>query len=153
MLARAENIAALAANWLAQFGRALAGRDDILLENLFHPDSYWRDALALTWHIRTVRGADAIVRELNAHLGRARPTGFRIDPDRTPPRHVTRAGTEAIEAIFRFETAEGRGSGVLRLTPDPSDGSSPKAWTLCTALDELKGYEEHIGNAPPAGES
>ena len=153
MLARAENIAALAANWLAQFERALAGRDDILLENLFHPDSYWRDALALTWHIRTVRGADAIVRELNAHLGRARPTGFRIDPDRTPPRHVTRAGTEAIEAIFRFETAEGCGSGVLRLTPDPSDGGAQKAWTLFTALDELKGHEEHVGSARPSGET
>ena len=74
MLARAENIAALAASWLVQFERAVAGRDDILLENLFHPDSYWRDALALTWHIRTVHGADAIVRELEAHLGRAKPT-------------------------------------------------------------------------------
>src|SRR5215471_7558893 len=148
MLARAENIAALAASWLVQFERAVAGRDDILLENLFHPDSYWRDALALTWHIRTVSGADAIVRELEAHLGRAKPTGFRIDPDRTPPRHVMRAGTEAIEAIFRFETAEGRGSGILRLTPDLSNGNSlKKAWTLFTALDELKGYEEHIGNA------
>ena len=34
-----------------------------------------------------------------------------------------RAGTKAIEAIFRFETAEGRGSGVLRLTPN---GSEPR---------------------------
>src|SRR5262249_39689221 len=133
--------------------RAVAGRDEILLENLFHPDSHWRDALALTWHIRTVSGADAIVRELKGHLGRARPTGFKIDPDRTPPRHVMRGCAEAMEAVFRFETAEGRGSGVLRLTPDPSDGSSPKAWTLFTALDELKGYEEHIGNARPSGET
>ena len=53
--------------------------------------------------------------------GRVR-RAFRIDPDRTAPRHVTRAGTSAIEAIFRFETAAGRGSGVLRLTPDASDG-------------------------------
>jgi len=40
---------------------------------------------------------------------------------RTAPRQVTRAGTRAIEAIFRFETAEGRGSGVLRLIPDADD--------------------------------
>jgi hypothetical protein len=153
MLARAETIAEFAANWLAQFERAVAGADDILLESLFHPDSHWRDVLALTWHIRTVSGADAIVRELKAHLGRAEPTGFRIDPDRTPPRQVTRAGTKAIEAIFQFETAEGRGSGVLRLTPDPSDGNSPKAWTLFTALDALKGYEEQVGSARPSGQA
>ena len=49
---------------------------------------------------------------------------------------MTRAGTHAIEAIFRFETAEGRGNGVLRLTPDANDSNTPKAWTLLTALDE-----------------
>ena len=48
------------------------------------------------------------------HAGVA-PSGFRLDPQRTAPRQVTRAGTRAIEAIFCFETAQGRGSGVLRL--------------------------------------
>ena len=105
----AETIAASVANWLAQFERALAGPDDGLLESLFHPDSHWRDLLALTWRIRTVNGSEAILEELKAHVGKARPTNFRIDPDRTAPRQVTRAGTQAIEAIFRFETAEGRG--------------------------------------------
>ncbi len=33
---------------------------------LFHADSYWRDVLALTWHIVTVNGADAIREELKA---------------------------------------------------------------------------------------
>ena len=129
MLARTETIATFAANWLAQFERALAEPDDVLLKTLFHPDSHWRDVLALTWHIRTVSGLDAILRELKAHAGRANPTGFRTDPHRTAPREVTRAGTKAIEAIFRFETAEGHGSGVLRLTPDANDGNALKAWT------------------------
>ncbi len=142
-----------AGNWLARFERALGGTDDVLLAGLFHPDSYWRDVLALTWEIETVEGSAAILRELRAHAGRSRPTGFEIDPRRTAPRQVTRAGTPAIEAIFRFETAEGRGSGVLRLVPDANDGGTLKAWTLLTALDELKGFEERIGKSRPHGES
>jgi len=152
MLAGADTIATIADDWLARFERALADPDDGLLKSLFHPDSHWRDALALTWHIRTVNGSDAILKELKAHVGRANPTGFRTDPQRTAPRRVTRAGTNAIEAIFRFETAEGRGSGVLRLVPDAADGHM-KAWTLLTALDEIKGFEEQVGKSRPKGES
>jgi cation diffusion facilitator CzcD-associated flavoprotein CzcO len=139
------------ADWLARFERALAEPDDVLLESLFHADSHWRDLLALTWRIGTVNGAEAIVEELKGHVGKADPTDFRIDPDRTAPRWVTRGGTEAIEAIFRFEMVEGRGSGVLRLTLD-ADGRL-KAWTLLTALDELKGFEERVGRARPSGEA
>ena len=51
-------------------------------------------------------------------------TDFRIDANRTSPRAVTRAGIGAIEAIFKFETAEGRGSGVFRLTPDAGGGDT-----------------------------
>ena len=28
-----------------------------LLKTLFHPDSYWRDVLALSWNIQTLNGA------------------------------------------------------------------------------------------------
>jgi hypothetical protein len=152
-LAGTETIATIVENWLAQFERALAEGDDVLLETLFHADSHWRDVLALTWHITTVSGTDAVLRELKAHAGRARPTGFRTDPRRTAPRHATRAGTETIEAIFTFETAEGRGSGVLRLVPDVDDGNAFKAWTLLTALDEIKGHEEQLGRSRPQGKA
>jgi hypothetical protein len=138
--------------WLAAFERALA-RPAEALEMLFVPDSYWRDVLALTWEIRTVAGRDAILKELKPHADRAKPSGFRMDLRRTAPRYVTRAGTEAIEAIFSFETALGRCNGVLRLIPDPSDEDTLKAWTLLTALDELKGFEERLGSARPKGES
>jgi hypothetical protein len=153
MLAREETIATIAASWLAQFENALAEHNGVLLKTLFHAESHWRDVLALTWHIRTVSGLDVILKELKAHVSRANPTGFRIDPHRTAPRYVTRAGTNAIEAIFRFETAEGRGYGVLRLTPDANDGSALKAWTLLTALDELKGFEDQVGRSLPNGKS
>jgi putative flavoprotein involved in K+ transport len=152
MLAKTETIATNASHWLAQFERSLAEPDDRLFKTLFHADSHWRDLLALTWRIGTVNGLEAIVRELKAAVRRAQPSGFQTDPHRTPPRYVMRAGIKAIEAIFRFETAIGRGSGVLRLTPDAQDGNSLRAWTLLTALDEIKGFEEQVEKSRPKGQ-
>ena len=134
MLAGAETVATIANHWLARFEHALAQGDRASLETLFHPDSHWRDVLALTWRIDTVSGPGAIAARLNEHAARARPSGFRTDPDRTPPRHATRAGTKCIEVIYKFETALGRGSGVVRFLPDED---APRAWRLLTALDEL----------------
>src|SRR3981189_3465852 len=153
MLDRTENITAAVETWLAQFESALAKPGDGLLKTLFHPDSYWRDVLALSWNLQTINGAGAIVTDLKARAGRAQPAGFRIDPDRAAPRRVSRAGTHTIEAIFKFETAEGRGSGILRLIPDTGGGNRLKGWTLLTALDELKGFEEQQGISRPRGQS
>jgi hypothetical protein len=152
VLPQTETIATSAQDWLTRFERALAASDDVRLASLFVSDSYWRDVLALTWRIRTIVGTPAIVSELGTHAARTRPTAFELAPGRTAPRHVTRAATKAIEAIFRFETAEGRGSGVVRLVPDADDGGALKAWTLLTALDELKGHEERLGRSRPSGE-
>ena len=99
----------------------------------------------------TVNGGGAILRDLRRHSERARPRNFKVPSHRTAPRTVTRAGTESIEAIFTFETTQGRGSGVVRLRPDAAD--TPKAWTLLTALDEIKGHEEQLGRSRPQGEA
>jgi putative flavoprotein involved in K+ transport len=138
----------LAGGWLVRFEQALREPGEAALRALFREDSHWRDVLALTWDLRTRSGADALVPELRSSATRARPSRFEIDPTRTAPRRVTRAGAQAIEALFRFETALGRGSGVLRLAPE-----SEKAWTLLTALDSITGHEEHVGKARPKGES
>ena len=145
----ARQINTVANHWLASFEAALSSRDVARLESLFHSDSHWRDVLALTWRIRTVSGAQALVAAL-LDSG-ATPKGFGVDPSRTPPRHVTRAGTKCIEALFRFETETGQGNGVVRLLVE--DSTEPKAWTLLTALDELKGHEEHTGRLRPTGQS
>jgi len=131
--------------WLAAFEEALAAGDNSL-ETLFLPDSHWRDLLAFTWRVQTVSGAGKILAALKHHDAEA--SGFEIDRERAPPSRVTRAGTEVIEAIFRFETARGRGIGVVRLIPE-----SARAWTLLTALDELKGFAESVGSRRPRGEA
>jgi cation diffusion facilitator CzcD-associated flavoprotein CzcO len=153
MLDRTDDVSISAENWLTQFESALSLSDARLLKTLFHPESYWRDVLALSWNLQTINGAEAILPALQAGAIKASPGAFRIDPDRAAPRQVIRAGTSAIEAIFRFETAQGRGSGILRLIPDAGDGNRLKAWTLLTALDELKGFEEAQGKSRPRGEA
>ncbi|MCC8963653.1 NAD(P)-binding domain-containing protein [Bradyrhizobium sp. Pear76] len=153
MLDKTDDISVAADNWLVQFEDALAGPDDVLLKPLFHPDSYWRDVLALSWNIQTVSRAFAIIEELPAHARRTAPYDFRIDADRAAPRRVMRAGTDAIEAIFKFETAIGRGHGIVRLIADAADGDRLKAWTLLTALEELKGFEEQQGHNRPRGQA
>jgi cation diffusion facilitator CzcD-associated flavoprotein CzcO len=151
MLDKTDDLSVAVDNWLTQFEDALARPDDGVLDPLFHPDSYWRDVLALSWNIQTVNGAGAILQELRILARRAAPSGFSIDPDRRAPRKVMRAGTNAIEAIFKFETAVGRGSGIIRLIPDEADGNMLKAWTLLTELGELKGFEEQVGAGRPRG--
>jgi cation diffusion facilitator CzcD-associated flavoprotein CzcO len=153
MLDRTDDNTASVENWLTEFERALAGSQTETLEPLFHPESYWRDALALSWNLQTLNGADAIVKELSVLAASSAPCQFKIDPERAPPRRVRRAGTEAIEAIFKFETAQGCGHGIIRLIPDAADNNRLKAWTLFTALEELKGFEETIGSARPRGQS
>jgi putative flavoprotein involved in K+ transport len=153
MLDKTDDIAVSAEGWLAQFDTGLSDGDEAALKSLFLRESYWRDVLALSWNLQTLNGAAAILSELPALARRAAPKNFAIDPDRAAPRRVMRAGTSCIEAIFKFETAVGRGHGILRLVSDASDGNQPKAWTLLTALEELKGFEEEQGSTRPRGQA
>ena len=101
--------------------------------------------------LQTLNGREAILKELPPLASAMAPSGFAIAPGRAAPRKVMRAGTNAIEAIFNFETRVGRGSGVLRLIPDEDDGNRLKAWTLLTELGELRGFEEQLGVNRPRG--
>ncbi|MEY9249173.1 thioredoxin reductase [Bradyrhizobium ottawaense] len=153
MLDKTKDLSACAQAWLDEFERALGRPDPATLDRLLLADSFWRDVLALSWNLQTIAGREMIAQALAALAPEAAPTSFRIAPNRAPPRWVTRAGTNTIEAIFTFETATGRGSGILRLIPDKTDGDRLKAWTLLTALDELKGFEEQLGTSRPRGQA
>ncbi len=149
--AETDRLLAAAEGWLGEFGRALHSGDG--LAALFHRECHWRDLLALTWEIGALKGAGEIASALQTHQGE-RPAGnFRIDAARTPPRKVIRAGREAIEAIFAFDAAHGRGEGVLRILADDEDGGRLKAWTLMTSLAELDGFAERLDRNRPRGDS
>src|SRR5262249_13937937 len=125
---------------LARLEAALKASDVDAVPALLHTDGLWRDVLAFTWTIQTMSGGAAITTTLRETLARTAPRNFHIPAKRTPPRWVSRAGAEALEALFEFETALGRGAGVVRLTPNSNSGL--RAWTIVTTLEELKGHEE-----------
>ncbi|MCX2934969.1 NAD(P)/FAD-dependent oxidoreductase [Mycobacterium sp. CVI_P3] len=117
--------------WLADFEAALAARDIDRVTGKFATDSFWRDLVAFTWNIKTVEGRDAIAGMLSARLQDTAPSGFRT-------RETPTADGDVTSAFIEFETSIGRGTGHLRLKGD-------HAWTLLTALQELKGFEEAKG--------
>ena len=129
--------AAQVEQWLSSFEDALARGDAEGAAELFLGDSYWRDLVAFTWNLKTVEGPDGVRDMLESTLGHARPRGFATTEPPAEAEGVT-------EAWIEFETETGRGHGLLRL----KDG---KAWTLLTALRELKGHEEPRGPGRPRG--
>ncbi len=139
MVSAGERARAVTEGWLRRFNAALEGGDAAAVGALFRDDGHWRDIVALSWKIATWSGGDVAA----SLLGGAQAQGareFEVDPMRTPPREVERAGEPAVEAILRFTTKVGRGAGVLRIKV--SDADSLKAWTLMTSLDHIAGHDE-----------
>lgn len=133
-------------SWLDNFEDALAQGSLAALQSLFAEECHWRDMFAFTWNISPLQGRQGITErflELQPHIQAGR---FMLAEGSTPPRRVKRIGVEVIEAIFSFETASGRGKGVVRLLAE-----NHQAWVFMTALRELKGHEEPVGDRRPDG--
>jgi putative flavoprotein involved in K+ transport len=125
--------------WLADFEVALAARDAERAAGLFAATSFWRDLLAFTWNLTTVENRDGVTDLLRHTMDSTDATNFRITEGEEPEE-----ADGVVTAWFRFETAVGRGSGLLRLNDEG-------AWTFLTTLDELKGHEENQGTTRPRG--
>jgi cation diffusion facilitator CzcD-associated flavoprotein CzcO len=152
-----RDCSAVVDSWLARFNQAIADkskeRATTNLAAVFHLDSYWRDALALSWRLQTVTGRQSICSALRELTADTAAINLQVDAAATPPRVVTRAGDEAIEAFVEFQTGVARCSGIVRLTPDAEQADVWRAWTLFTAMDELVGFEEQTNRNRPTGES
>src|SRR5215471_5038654 len=85
-----------AKSWLERFAAALQAQDATAAAGLFQADGLWRDVLAFTWTIQTMPGRPSIEATLRETLARTRPANFRIPPQRTAPRWISRAGTDCI---------------------------------------------------------
>ena len=136
-------------DWLKSFENSITNKNFEKLESLFHKDSYWRDILTFTWHIKTFKGYRNILNAFQQLSNSVEPRNFDIDKCRTAPRCVKRSGLECIESIFSFRTSAGKGNGVIRLRLDAN--RQAKAWTLLTALESLSGFEENLGQNRPTG--
>ena len=125
--------------WLGDFGAALVSGEAVRIASLFATESHWRDILAFAWDLRTTSGAAAIAERMTAALPGTAARAVALAAGRTPPRRVERAGVETIEAIFGFQTSIGPCDGVVRLV---FENGAPRAWTLMTTLDEIRGHED-----------
>ena len=124
---------------LQSLDRALTAGDIEAALALFREQTYWRDLVSFTWNIRTVEGKEGVRDLLEARLADVQPSHWEVtEADPEPDADGVQTGW------FTFETAVGRGIGLLRL----KDGL---IWTMLTSLSELKGYEEPLGFERPLG--
>lgn len=124
---------------LDQLNAALAAGDAEAAASLFATDSYWRDLVAVSWNLKTVEGPAGVADMLGQQLALTRPGNFQIQTGEDP---AEEGGVTT--AWLTFETQAGRGWGLMRLKGD-------RIWTLLTALQELKGFEENRGKRRPMG--
>lgn len=136
-MSECDNCNKALSDWLKKFANALASRDMAALMPLFEQDCFWRDLVAFTWNIRTEEGRTAIEAMLRARLSDVAPSGFVATGTAT-------SGDGVLEGWFRFETRVARCRGHVRLREG-------RIWTLFTAMDELRGHEERLGQRRPAG--
>ena len=131
----------IATAWLDGFEAALVARDIPAAAGMFATESWWRDLVSFSWNLTTVEGRDGVSDMLTSTLEGTDPSGFALDEPADEADGV-------VTAWFVFETAVGRGRGLLRLVEE--DGQRC-AFTLLTTLYELKGHEEPRNEHRPRG--
>src|SRR6218665_2652147 len=94
--------------WFSAFEDALASRDIDRVSGLFAATSFWRDLIAFSWNLTTVENPSGVADLMTATLAGTDPHGFRLTEQPDTADGVT-------TAWFEFETAVGRGRGLVRL--------------------------------------
>lgn len=145
------DLSVCAENFVQKLNEALSRQEYAAIADLFVPDGYWRDHLALSWRFRTLLGVRAIRDFL--HSCEKSKDGFRIrelavdasSPVRRP-RVVPMSGpsgtTNVLNIFLTVSTKIGSGRGIASLVKD--DQGSWKIFTLYTRLDELRNHEEKL---------
>ena len=145
----------IASEWAASLDKALSSQDYESLKQLFLPGSCWRDQLALSWDYHTFDGPDKIISFLKSSPKGSRIKAIGIDDSSTlHSPHVSAADfngrVNGVGSFLKIETDVGKGPGIVRLLQDQQDGKW-KAFTLFTAMHELKGHEETVRANRPRG--
>jgi hypothetical protein len=109
-----SNPGAIATRLVSQFNESLSKRQFSDTARLFLPGGYWRDHLALSWDLHTLKGREQIQTFLD---GESRLTNVEIDS--STPFRAAHFGpidgfgdVNGIEFFIKLETEIGRGRGV-----------------------------------------
>jgi len=131
----------IANEWFQAFAPLVERGDAAGILDLLTEDSFWRDALALTWDLRTFDGPAKIKRFLDDRLEIAELTNLKPGA----PSLVNNSPVNVwIQSTFTFNVSDyGLGTGVLRLAPTPT--GEWKGYTIYTSLSELKDHPEQLG--------
>ena len=138
------------------FNQALEKQEYAILAHLFLENGYWRDHLAVTWALRTLRTPPNILGFVQSSSHSR--DGFRLRKiaidDSTPFRapkvaNVDAAGEVAGVTFFiTLDTAIGTGTGLVSLAEEDGEW---KIFHLYTRLDQITGHEEEINGRRPHG--
>lgn len=139
---READLHATALRWVTRLQESLDRVDAEGIRSLFEEQAYWRDLLAFTGDVGWIHGADVISDRLAQTAANVKPQGLRISEARTPPVIVRRAGREVLEFFVQFDTMQGSGEGVVRLSADDPHADMTTAWTLLTMLRTLHSHPE-----------
>ena len=141
----------VAQTWLSSFEKALASADPKKVKALIVDDGWWRDHLALSWDLRTLRGSSKIADFLQDKLAKLNMHNLKLQSSGLfqPRTQEPIPGLEWIESMFSFETSVGSGKGMLRLVC--TSNGTWRAHMLYTVLSELKDQPQIIGSHRPHG--
>lgn len=133
----------VAENWLELFRTTVSGRGSSPTD-LFLPDAFWRDAIAVTSDYRTLRGLGSIQRLLTSRVQPSLMSDLVLStgPSKAPALRTPFPDFALIQACFDFKTSLGSGTAVVRLVP--VEGGEWKAYTLYTCLDSLSQFPEKV---------
>ncbi|PGG99044.1 hypothetical protein GX51_06460 [Blastomyces parvus] len=140
-LIKPENPSHIAQEVVEKLNQALHVQDIRNISAWFYEDGYWRDHLALSWDLRTLKGPNAIraMLEKGCQLTEMK---LDISSEFRAPRLEIRGDLTTVQFFFTFTTKVGTGRGIARLVPVNSEW---KIWTMYTSLQELNGHEEPAG--------
>ena len=145
----------VAEEWITSFRQFLQNNDICPPKDVFFDESYWRDHLCLSWDFHTWHGPDKISCFLHRQQKGCRLRQVSIDrsdlnktPKLVPIDH--NGNVHGIQVFIGIETDVGTGKGLVRLLYEV-ESRKWKAFTLYTALYELRGHAETVRHRRPSG--
>lgn len=130
----------IAETWLAKFNEALRERDYPRASSMMHADGYWRDLLTFGWDFRNLHGIDNIRTWLAEAFDLNVADNFRLEGE--PAIGAMGEHDKTLEFFFTFDTGIAHGRGYARLVENTNLPGSVKAFTILTAMKELKKYPQ-----------
>ena len=107
---------------------------------MMHADGYWRDLLTFGWNFRNLHGIDNIRAWLAEAFELNAADDFRLESE--PTIGAIGEHDRTLEFIFTFDTGIGHGRGHARLVEISNSPGGMKAFTILTAMKELKKYPQ-----------